>query len=94
MASCDYDGRTALHLAAAEGQLDALEFLLRTCAVPPEPVDRYRRVFALDVRIMHWHQLSFEEGAEFKCRLLRIDQCSVLTPDPISGPGSVILLQI
>ena len=40
MTSSDYDGRTALHLAAAEGQLDALEFLLSTCSVPPEPLDR------------------------------------------------------
>jgi len=40
MTSSDYDGRTALHLAAAEGHLDAIDFLLRTCAVPPEPIDR------------------------------------------------------
>jgi glutaminase len=40
MTISDYDGRTALHLAAAEGHLDALDFLLGTCAVPPEPRDR------------------------------------------------------
>ena len=37
----DYDGRTALHLAASEGHEQALTFLLETCKVPPSPTDRY-----------------------------------------------------
>lgn len=36
----DYDGRTALHLSAAEGHLDAIKFLLEICKVYPEPRDR------------------------------------------------------
>ena len=39
--SCaDYDGRTALHLAAAEGQLTVVKVLLEQVGVPLEPRDR------------------------------------------------------
>jgi glutaminase len=37
----DYDGRTALHLAAAEGHIDCVHFLLQQCGVPHDPKDRW-----------------------------------------------------
>jgi hypothetical protein len=40
MTLCDYDGRTALHLAAAEGHLECVTFLLEHCKVPHNPKDR------------------------------------------------------
>lgn len=36
----DYDGRTALHIAAAEGHYDIVKFLLMTAGVMHDPKDR------------------------------------------------------
>lgn len=41
MTLADYDGRTALHLASAEGHLDCVKFMLEQCNVPHSPKDRF-----------------------------------------------------
>ncbi|KAK6632317.1 hypothetical protein RUM44_007358 [Polyplax serrata] len=41
MTLSDYDGRTALHLAAAEGHLKSVQFLIDHCSVPINPEDRW-----------------------------------------------------
>ena len=41
MSVSDFDGRTPLHLAAAEGHYECVKFLLQSCDVPAEPTDRY-----------------------------------------------------
>ena len=41
MGISDFDGRTPLHLSAAEGHLECVKFLLQSCDVPAEPTDRW-----------------------------------------------------
>lgn len=41
MGLSDYDGRTALHLSAAEGHLECVEFLLKICGVDINSKDRW-----------------------------------------------------
>ena len=43
MNTCDYDNRTALHIAASEGNYSTCKFLLEICKVNPCPEDRWRQ---------------------------------------------------
>ena len=42
MSMADYDGRTALHLAAVEGHVDCVRFLVEKCHVHHSPRDRWQ----------------------------------------------------
>ena len=53
MGLCDYDGRTALHLAAAEGHAKCVVFLLSVCQVDVEAADRSGNVLKVD---MHYQK--------------------------------------
>uniref|UniRef100_A0A7E4W387 glutaminase n=1 Tax=Panagrellus redivivus TaxID=6233 RepID=A0A7E4W387_PANRE len=46
----DYDKRTALHLAAAEGHAEVIKFLLNTAKVRADPKDRWNRTPLQDAR--------------------------------------------
>lgn len=41
MTACDYDGRTALHLAAPEGHLECVKFVVEKCCVDVAATDRW-----------------------------------------------------
>ena len=53
MKMIDYDGRTALHIAAAEGHPRCVSFLLDVCGVPFDCQDR-------------WGQTPLSEAIRFK----------------------------
>ena len=45
LSQSDYDGRTPLHLAAAEGRYECVNFLLKLVDVYPKPLDRYNYIY-------------------------------------------------
>ena len=50
---CDYDGRTALHVCAAEGHLECTKFLINVANVKTDCVDRWVSLFGGD-RLKNW----------------------------------------
>lgn len=43
----DYDGRTALHVAAAEGKLEICQFLIEKCQVHLDCIDRWGKLLGV-----------------------------------------------
>uniref|UniRef100_A0A8C1N7P6 glutaminase n=1 Tax=Cyprinus carpio TaxID=7962 RepID=A0A8C1N7P6_CYPCA len=84
----DYDTRTALHVASAEGHLDTVKFLTHTCKVNPNAKDRWGNT-PLDDAMQFGHNAVVKVLQEYQSiythtlmpEELRADTCSDSTMD-------------
>ncbi|XP_054032991.1 glutaminase kidney isoform, mitochondrial [Dryobates pubescens] len=71
----DYDSRTALHVAAAEGHVDVVKFLLEACKVNPFPKDRWNNT-PMDEALHFGHHDVFKILQEYQVQYTPSDDAS------------------
>ncbi|KAM6463457.1 glutaminase kidney isoform, mitochondrial isoform 1-T1 [Liasis olivaceus] len=71
----DYDSRTALHVAAAEGHVEVVKFLLEACKVNPFPKDRWNNT-PMDEALHFGHHDVFKILQEYQVQYTPPDNSS------------------
>lgn len=66
ISTSDYDGRTALHVAAAEGDLVMMKFLVNVAKVPVSNKDRYLPVVLCLMADSRWGRTPVDDAIFFK----------------------------
>ena len=86
MTLADYDGRTALHLAAAEGHVHCVNFLLQQCNVPHDVRDRWGKS-PLEEAISFGHSAVIEILQDWDERIQRASKNLMKGGGPVPGLG-------
>ena len=76
----DYDGRTALHLAAAEGHLRCVKFLIDTCKVRHDVKDRWDQTPLSEAILFKHTKIAAILKRHDRAKALQLSKGNVMNP--------------